>query len=132
MKLLVMLAALVSCSQLNAQDVNPGGPEPPCVEATVTMPAKLMNNHEKRCDMVRELSEKSNMNYRLLAMKIMEHLQAQNKKDKSFLKELLRHKSVAFTVKTDGTIAVQGADEADDQAKPARAKGRTAKSKSKG
>jgi hypothetical protein len=115
---------------LNAQDVDLGRSEPPYIEATATMPSKLLRDAEKRCDMVRELSEKSEANYRVLSMKVMEQWQASIKKDKTFLKELLRHKTVAFTVKTDGTIEIHGVDEADVPAKlaPARSKRRSARS----
>jgi hypothetical protein len=130
MKQLALLTMLMACSSLKAQDIDLGRSEPPYVEATVTMPAKFMSNAEKRCDMVRELSEKCEMNYRLLGGRMMQHWQAQIKKDKTFVKDLLRYKTVAFTVKEDGTIEIKGVEEEEKPAKPAKTKGRAVKGRS--
>jgi hypothetical protein len=105
----ILVFGAYSC--LHAQD-DIGRSEPPYVEATVTMPFKLINNKEKRCDMVSDLAEKSEMNYRLLGMKILEEWQSLIKSDKEFLKNLRQHKKVAFTVHKDGSIAIKGVDDA--------------------
>jgi hypothetical protein len=75
------------------------------------MPFKLINNAEKRCDMVSDLAEKSEMNYRLLAMKVMEKWQSSIKNDKEFLKNLRQCKKVSFTVKKDGAIEIKGVED---------------------
>jgi hypothetical protein len=95
---------------MHAQDI--GRSEPPYVEATATMPFRFINNKEKRCDMVSDLAEKSEMNYRLLGMKIMERWQSSIKSDKEFLKNLRQYKTVSFTVHKDGSIAIKGVDDA--------------------
>lgn len=108
MRLLLALVMLGVCSCLNAQDIVPGESE--IVEASVSIPTRFLNNPEKRCDMVNELAEKSGMNYRLLAMKLMEKWQASIKKDKTFFKETMRHDLVEFSVKKGGAIEIQGKD----------------------
>ena len=74
------------------------------------MPTKLITNVEKRVDMVTDLAEKSEMNYRLLAMKIMEKWQSSIKNEKEFLKNLRQYKTVSFTVKKDGSIEIKGVE----------------------
>ena len=110
MKLLVVCIMFGTCSVLQAQQ-DIGRSEPPYVEATVTMPTKLLNNAEKRCDMVSDLAEKSEMNYRLLSLKIMEKWQASIKKEKGFLKNLMKYKTVSFTVQKDGSIVISGVED---------------------
>lgn len=113
-KSVACIVILAACSYLHAQDLGRSGP--PYVEATVTMPAKLMKNAEKRCEMVSELAEKSEMNYRLLGMKIMEKWQASIKSDKDFLKNLMQYKAVAFTVRKDGSIVIKGVEDSSKKA----------------
>jgi len=109
MKVLIFGVILGICSCLQAQDV--GRSDPPYVEATATMPLKFINNAEKRCGMVSDLAEKSEMNYRLLALKVMEKWQSSIKKDKVFLKNLRKYKTVAFTVHKDGSIEIKGVED---------------------
>jgi hypothetical protein len=109
MKTLAICIFLGACSFLQAQDI--GRSEPPYVEATVTMPTKQLTNAEKRVDMVSALADKSEMNYRLLSLTIMEKWQASIKKDKGFLKNLMKYKTAAFTVHKDGTIEIKGVDD---------------------
>lgn len=109
MKILVFGIILGVGSCLHAQGL--GRSEPPYVEATATMPFKLINNAEKRCDMVSDLAEKSEMNYRLLALRVMEKWQSSMKADKDFLKNLRQYKTVAFTVHKDGSIAISGVED---------------------
>ncbi len=75
------------------------------------MPFKFINDKEKRCDMASALAEKSEMNYRLLAIKIDEKWQSSLKSEKNFLRNLRQAKTVAFTVHKDGTIAIKGAED---------------------
>jgi hypothetical protein len=98
----------VGVSPLAAQDL--GRAEPPFVEATTSMPVRWLGNPEKRADMVRDLSEKSEMNYRLLALKIMEQWQNSMKSQKTFMKDLMQHRLAAFTVKKNGEIVIEGTD----------------------
>ena len=111
MRILVVCVCIIlgACSCLRAQGI--GRSEPPYVEAAVTMPTRLMKNAEKRCDMVSELAEKSEMNYRLLAMKVMEKWQASLKGDKDFLKNLMKYKTVSFAVRKDGSIVIKGVED---------------------
>jgi hypothetical protein len=109
MKTLLVCVVLGASSTLSAQDI--GRSEPPYVEATVTMPTKLINNAEKRCDMVNDLAEKSEMNYRLLGLKIMEKWRSSIKKDKDFARNLMKFKTAAFTVHKDGSIVIEGVEE---------------------
>ncbi len=127
MKIAVACILLGTCCCLHAQDLGLSGP--PYVESTVTIPTKLLNDGEKRCDMVSDLAEKSEMNYRLLAMKIMEKWQDSMKKDKNFLKDLKQCKKVAFTVHEDGSIEIKGVE--DPAGKKRSSKGSSAKSKNK-
>lgn len=110
MKSVASLILFVACRYSQAQEIDIGRAEPPYVEAKVAMPTKFMQNAEKRRAMVDDLAGKSQMNYRLLGMKIMEQWQASIKKDKTFLHEMMQHPSVAFTVKKDGTILIEGVD----------------------
>ena len=121
---IILGACLVlgACSALHAQDLNLGRSGPPYIEATVTMPTKLMKNAEKRCDMVSDLAEKSEMNYRVLAMKIMEKWQSSIKNDKDFLKNLMQYKKVSFTVRKDGSIVIKGVADPPPDAKAASGK----------
>ena len=124
MRAFVFLFILTLCSTLSAQDI--GRAEPPYVEATVTMPTRLMQNAEKRCTMVEDLADKSQMNYRLLGMKIMEQWQASIKKDKAFLHEMMKHDKLSFTVKKDGSIVIEGVEPpAGKDSKGGGKKGRT-------
>lgn len=108
MRVLFAMLVLAACSSALAQDIIPS--EPQIVEATVGISPRLLNNHERRCDMVSELAEKSGLNYRLLAMKVMEKWQSSVRADKTFLKEMMQHDIVEFTVKKDGSIEIQGKD----------------------
>ena len=107
MKIFIVCMVLGVCSCL--EDI--GRSEPPYVEATATMPFRLITNPEKRPDMVADLAEKSEMNYRLLALKIMEKWQASIRGDKDFLKNLRQYKMVAFTVHKDGSIEIKGVED---------------------
>jgi hypothetical protein len=117
----VCIFVFATCSVSHAQDI--GRSEPPYVEATVTMPFRFINNKEKRCDMVSDLAEKSEMNYRLLGMKILEKWQSSIKNDKEFLKNLRQYKTVSFTVHKDGSIGIKGVDNAPAPDSKARKKG---------
>jgi hypothetical protein len=75
------------------------------------MPTKLIYNAEKRSDMVADLAEKSEMNYRLLALKIMEKWQSSIRSDKDFLKNVRKCKTVSFTVRKDGSIVIKGVED---------------------
>ncbi len=97
-KILVACLILGVSSCLYAQDLALGRTEPPYVEGTVTMPTRLIYNAEKRADMVADLAEKSEMNYRLLALKVMEKWQSSIRSDKEFLKNIRKCKTVSFTV----------------------------------
>ncbi len=88
------------------------------------MPFRWINNGEKRADMVADLAEKSEMNYRLLALKIMEKWQSSIKNDKDFLKNLRQFKTVSFTVHKDGSIAIQGVEDADASRKAGKSGGK--------
>ena len=110
MKILTACIVLGACCCLHAQDIPLGRSEPPYVEATVTMPMKLINNPEKRSDMVSDLAEKSEMNYRLLALKIGEKWVSSVRNDKEFLKNLRQYKTVSFTVKENGSIVIKGVE----------------------
>ena len=71
--------------------------------------------------MVADLAEKSEMNYRLLALKITEKWQSSIKRDKEFLKNLRKYKTVSFTVHEDGSIAIKGVkDTRSDKANKSR------------
>ena len=109
MKTAAFCLILGTCSFLAAQDLGNSGP--PYVEATETMPTKQINNPEKRCDMVTALAEKSQMNYRVLAMKIMEKWQTSIKSDKTFLKSIYKYKTISFTVHKDGSIEIKGVED---------------------
>ena len=61
--------------------------------------------------MVADLAEKSEMNYRLLALKVMEKWQSSIKKDKEFLKNIRKCKTVSFTVRKDGSIVIKGVED---------------------
>ena len=117
MKISAVCVILGACSYLHAQDL--GRSDPPYVEASVTMPFKFINNAEKRADMVADLAEKSEMNYRLLALKIMEKWHSSVKSDKGFLKDLRKCKTVSFSVSKDGSIVIKGVEDtsASDKAK---------------
>jgi hypothetical protein len=119
MKILLVCIILGACSCLHAQGTDVGRSDPPYVDATVTMPTKFLNDKEKRLDMVSDLAEKSEMNYRLLGMKVMEKWQSSIKADKSFLKNIMKFKKVAFTVQTDGNIVIKGIDDKPAADKPA-------------
>ena len=88
------------------------------------MPIKLLNDAEKRCDMVSELADKSEMNYRQLALKIGEKWQNSVRTDKEFLKNLMQYKTVSFTVKKDGSIVIQGVEDKPADAKQAKSGGK--------
>jgi len=108
MKIFAVCVVVGACSCLHAQDL--GRSDPPYVEASVTMPFKFINNAEKRSDMVADLAEKSEMNYRLLALKIMEKWHSSIKNDKGFLKDLRKCKTVSFAVRKDGSIEIKGVE----------------------
>ena len=122
MKVFLVCIVLGLCSSLHAQDI--GRTEPPYLEATATMPFRWINNGEKRADMVADLAEKSEMNYRLLALKIMEKWQSSIKNDKDFLKNLRQFKTVSFTVHKDGSIAIQGVEDTDASGKAGKSGGK--------
>ena len=88
------------------------------------MPFRWINNGEKRADMVANLAEKSEMNYRLLALKIMEKWQSSIKNNKDFLKNLRQFKTVSFTVHKDGSIAIQGVEDTDASGKAGKSGGK--------
>ena len=113
MRTLVFCILFGICSFLQAKDddIVIGRGEPPFVEATVSMPVRALNNGEKFADMAGDLAEKSEMNYRLLVLKIGEKWQSSIKADKNFLKNLHQHKKVSFTVHEDGSIGIQGMEE---------------------
>ncbi|MGO9112064.1 MAG: hypothetical protein ACLP9L_22795 [Thermoguttaceae bacterium] len=95
------------------------------------MPSKFINNAEKRRDMVSDLAEKSEMNYRLLAMKVMEKWQSSIKNDKSFIKKLRQYKTVAFTVHKDGSIEIKGVEDTPaSESKADKSAGKTTTTKS--
>lgn len=125
MKIYAACILVGACCCLEAQDIPLGRSEPPYVEATVTMPTKLINNPEKRADMVSDLAEKSEMNYRLLALKIGQKWQSSIRGDKEFLKNVRQAKSVAFTVKENGSIVIAPVeDKPDTDAKANKSDGR--------
>ena len=107
MKIYAACIIFGACCCLDAQDIPLGRSGPPYVEATVTMPSRLINNAEKRVDMVSDLAEKSEMNYRLLALKLGQKWQSSIRSDKEFLKKLRQAKTVAFTVKENGSIVIE-------------------------
>jgi hypothetical protein len=112
MRTLVFCILFGICASLQAtDDIVIGRSDPPFVEATVTIPIKVIGDMEKRADMVSDLAEKSEMNYRLLGMKITEKWQSSVRADKTFLKNLRQYKKVAFTVHEDGSIKIQGVEE---------------------
>ena len=110
-----VIIGVYSC--LQAQDViadvipDVGRSDPPFVEATATMPMKFINDKEKRCDMVSVLAAKSEMNYRLLAMKIDEKWQKSIKSEKNFLRNLRQYKTISFSVHKDGSITIRGVED---------------------
>jgi len=81
--------------------------------------------------MVSELAEKSGMNYRVLAMKVMEKWQSSIKNDKTFLKDVTRGKTIEFTMKKDGSLEIRGTDSDIRNKKPDRANGKMKPSRNK-
>ena len=112
MNILAVCIILGACSSPHAEeDLNLGRTEPPYVEATAIIPTKLIYVPEKRAGMVADLAEKSEMNYRLLALKIMEKWQSLIRSDKEFLKNIRKCKTVSFMVHEDGSIAIKGIED---------------------
>jgi hypothetical protein len=101
-----MMLLLLFTSQLYAQDDGIGRVEPPFIPASLEVITKSIGNLQSRCEAVRQLSEKTEMNYRLLGMKMMEAWQANVKKDKGFISKINQSKSIIFTVDKDGNVDI--------------------------
>ena len=101
MKFLYIILLLLVCS-VGFGD----GIDPPFTPASVEISRKLLNDHEKRCDMIQDLADKSEMNYRYLAMKVMEKWQLLIK-DKTFVTNFKKSKTVKFSVSEKGSIGIQ-------------------------
>jgi len=119
---IVLFWCVLYCTTVSGQAVNLGRDEPPYLAASVSVSPKVLANAEQRCDMVRDLSEKCDMNYRLLGMRIMEEWQKTICQDKTFLRTIQQSKSVTFSVDEDGKIDIKGVPKEKTKAKKPKSK----------
>ena len=104
MRYILTIIILLFASTAIAQSI--GRAEPPFVEATVTYTIKSLMNPDKRYDLCDDLAEKSDMNRRLVIMKVTEAW-TKCSRQKDFMKDLKQSKNVSFTIKVNGEVLIK-------------------------